>query len=799
MSSQLLEEAASPGSSSPLLKETTAPPRVTYEIITIHNAPLSDTESACLLKVWTMQAAAALRHSEGRISCIRVISLAGGVDQALKDEIRDCFPCVSFTDSTTVDKLHLICTQQLPFIYLDACAVIVAPDKISELLDEADRRPFTVFNHQKIEAHTAQFTFKFLNNGVFCASNPRFLEYEKVKSVPVSQWCPGDDSQLLVHSYFLANQYSYASSTFTDARWNACGAFKRPLRDSASLSVKPLGDGGAITELVTSGLVDASENGVPVRLLNYWYTYKPWMEFCEVYETLKAHAAAAFSPIVREKGLECGLKIVNIDDTVVTGASVDGTFDPHIPHGLSWQFVAMGRENSVEALALPRQPLRERKVLFLTRNEWAKDWTSGPPFDRSAFIEALKGAAFVEMPGGECHEHYEAWAVGAVPVVEFSEELAVKYAGLPVAWTREKYADVTDDGLISERNRIESEWASGEYISRLGTFLRFSAYKSSDRDLMTGRTRHWMSRLAGKSVTVGPSTAADTMPVLTAKPAEAKITVFCAVWSGDPMRWQLLKAHQACLDKQTRAVERVYVFDGGDLPPRWLRGRHVINSKKLTIYEAWSMAVKHVKTPYVMNLNLDDRLCPGTIKLMEHFLDSGGDLVGGEWRIEFSQRATDGACAEDMMDLLPPFSSTWPPDPKKGVIRLGSGTDDRGTFGPATAWRMSLHAEYGDYPSKFLNGEPILSTGDTVWWRLLLYKDRKCLKVPCVIGRYYSHPSDQAEFRADLKNEQIHLTAITEKYVRQKGSRECGPQKISLSELPNNNTAKRGLAGLKGQ
>jgi hypothetical protein len=99
------------------------------------------------------------------------------------------------------------------------------------------------------------------------------------------------------------------------------------------------------------------------------------------------------------------------------------------------------------------------------------------------------------------------------------------------------------------------------------------------------------------------------MPVL----HPTQTTVITAVWHQDPLRHSLLQGHQANLDEQTESVERIYVFDNGDAPPTDLKGTSVVTSTKLSIYKAWNLALPLVRTPYVMNLNLDDRLAPDAV------------------------------------------------------------------------------------------------------------------------------------------------------------------------------------------
>src|SRR5437868_6792754 len=110
-------------------------------------------------------------------------------------------------------------------------------------------------------------------------------------------------------------------------------------------------------------------------------------------------------------------------------------------------------------------------------------------------------------------------------------------------------------------------------------------------------------------------------------------TVFCAVWHRDPDRAALLEGHRANLDRQTRPVQRIYVLDGNDAPPPDLPGKIVISREPISGNEAWNLALPLVRTPYVMNLNLDDRLSLDAVERLERAMADGADLVGGDWRI----------------------------------------------------------------------------------------------------------------------------------------------------------------------
>ena len=120
--------------------------------------------------------------------------------------------------------------------------------------------------------------------------------------------------------------------------------------------------------------------------------------------------------------------------------------------------------------------------------------------------------------------------------------------------------------------------------------------------------------------------------------ASPKSTVICAVWHADPNRVALVREHFENLNRQSRSVNVVYVFDGGDSPPAEIAQHAVVVGKALTIYEAWNVALSMVRTPYVANLNLDDRFTADAIQLLEDALEtSQADFAGGDWEVCFSQ------------------------------------------------------------------------------------------------------------------------------------------------------------------
>jgi hypothetical protein len=227
----------------------------------------------------------------------------------------------------------------------------------------------------------------------------------------------------------------------------------------------------------------------------------------------------------------------------------------------------------------------------------------------------------------------------------------------------------------------------------------------------------------------------------------ARTSVICAVWHGDANRHRLLEGHAENLSKQTVPVEPVYVFDGRDEPPAAIPGRKVVAHDNLSIYQAWNVALAMVETPFVMNLNLDDRLAPNAVELLEGILlRENAALVGGEWKICYSQQETDAVTPCFPADELP-FVREWPPQPGTRT-RLGSGTGERGTLGPATLWRMDTHIGVPRYPWRFPDGSLIKVIGDSCWWTLVTqHLKKKAVRMADVIGNYHSHPGEQAEFR----------------------------------------------------
>jgi hypothetical protein len=238
-------------------------------------------------------------------------------------------------------------------------------------------------------------------------------------------------------------------------------------------------------------------------------------------------------------------------------------------------------------------------------------------------------------------------------------------------------------------------------------------------------------------------------------PPPKPVTVIAAVWCGQADKEALLRGHMANLDRQTTPHERIYVFDGGDQPPDWLTGTAVGVREPLTLYQAWNVALSLVQTPFVMNLNLDDRLAVDAMEVMLARIEESPDnfLVGGDWKICSTAEETDdvGRCYP-ISEL--PQTQAWPPVP--GVTaRIGSGDGlYTWTLGPGCLWRMAAHLTIPRYPYRFLDGTLIRIVGDGVWWQLIQgHLNKLTVRTPMVVGNYRSWPANQAEFRYNADHE----------------------------------------------
>lgn len=510
-----------------------------FEIITIYNYPRENVNYAKMLKVWAMQAVAAMRESGGRVTRVRIISMEDGMDRDLQTELetthsakelqfevndecgrpppRTLCPNSYHAWHLAVYKLFVLCNRKMPFLFFDIDAIIIAPSRVGELFDACSEKPIVAIDHQRIVGHTAQFNFKFANTGVLAVSNPRSLDYETISKVPIARWCPGgQDDQVRFNNHFWGTRYDYTSPRLNGAGWNSCGAFKRSLANGATVSQRPDGLGFEVST-VTAGLPSAEENDVPVRVLHYWYRYKPWFEKCDIYEALESGLPTADTSAL----LEIGTVIADPDDLLVNTSVKDGSdsFDQYLPIGVGWKYATLTSEEQKEILAVPRKSISARRTLLYVgfdvttdryrrgdrRCQIAKTLAAngfanvGASLPFKNYMEELRDSAFVVSPEGngiDCHRHYEAWLAGAVPILEYNPLMAKKIAGLPIVWTYDAYADITRERLMFELQNILTLWRHGTYLERIKTVLRPSSYPLEQQKKIQDRSNYWVRRLA---------------------------------------------------------------------------------------------------------------------------------------------------------------------------------------------------------------------------------------------------------------------------------------------------------------
>jgi hypothetical protein len=267
----------------------------------------------------------------------------------------------------------------------------------------------------------------------------------------------------------------------------------------------------------------------------------------------------------------------------------------------------------------------------------------------------------------------------------------------------------------------------------------------------------WTGLMAEKGYDPVGRLGADAIFKRRDQPRLAQTSVICAVWSGDPKRGDLLRGHMANLARQTVPVEPIYVFDNNDKSPPWLKGRAISVRENLSLYQAWNVALSLARTTFVMNLNLDDRLAIDAVEQLETALaPQDAALIGGEWNITYSQKETDAIDRCYPAEFLPGVPD-WENRAPGIRTRLGSGTGEQGTYGPAVMWRLDAHIGAPRYPWRFPEGTVIRSAADAAWWLVLAkHLNKRLLRLPVVIGNYHYHPKEQAQYRA-LPQDEIAL------------------------------------------
>jgi len=168
-------------------------------------------------------------------------------------------------------KLYNLCRETEPFIFVDADAIIF--EDLSHLVECSKDQPVIMVNHEKVEGHTAQIPFSFLNSGVQVVSDPSLLDFEKILSVfeehGSNYIIPGTD-QALLYQYFKHIGYDYTHPK-VGHEWNHCAGLQ-----SKNYLLNPYNKVSRPTMPESVFL--------PVCINHYWYDFKPWQIDCPFFK-----------------------------------------------------------------------------------------------------------------------------------------------------------------------------------------------------------------------------------------------------------------------------------------------------------------------------------------------------------------------------------------------------------------------------------------------------------------------------------------------------------------------------------
>ena len=163
-------------------------------------------------------------------------------------------------------KLYNVCLESEPFIFVDADAILLAD--VIPLVEASKDKPYIAVDHQCIPIHTADLPRQdFLNSGLQIVSDPDMLDWERVsKHYRINHYdyfiYPGTD-QSIIQTYLEDFEYDHRHPN-VGYEWNSCAGYTQ------------IEDGQAVCR----GL--STEH--PVYINHYWYTYKPWIMRCPLFE-----------------------------------------------------------------------------------------------------------------------------------------------------------------------------------------------------------------------------------------------------------------------------------------------------------------------------------------------------------------------------------------------------------------------------------------------------------------------------------------------------------------------------------
>ncbi len=159
--------------------------------------------------------------------------------------------------------------------------------------------------------------------------------------------------------------------------------------------------------------------------------------------------------------------------------------------------------------------------------------------------------------------------------------------------------------------------------------------------------------------------------------------------------------------------------------------RYIRTSDRITIYNAWNIAIEESQGIYITNMNLDDLRAPASLEIQAATLDSLPfvDVVYQDFFYSFDRDADfDTIAKAGLKSQLPPVSTTT-------LFAFNSPHH-------APMWRRSLHKDVG------LFDETLVSAGDYDFWLRCLQAGKTFFKLDEAHTSYFVNP-DGVSSRGD--------------------------------------------------
>ncbi len=166
------------------------------------------------------------------------------------------------------------------------------------------------------------------------------------------------------------------------------------------------------------------------------------------------------------------------------------------------------------------------------------------------------------------------------------------------------------------------------------------------------------------------------------------------------------------------------------------------NKTRVTIYEAWNMAIESSDTDFVINFNTDDRLFPGGLLTLHQTM-----VQNPEVDITY---ANSLVCGDEKHTIIKGIQN-WPNYTHETLLA-------NCIFGPFPILKKSTIVKNGLFNPKYT------ISGDYEMWLRLSKKGCKFLKLNDYVGTYYDNPKGVSSDRSTLQEHVRQDTEIRKLY-----------------------------------